>query len=230
MYLTRPDEWSPAACYAATRLLASNLHAKDVVRFYSDVLLPRVLQDISENKKLNYHLYRALQKAVYKPDAFNKGILFPLCQAGGCTLREATVIGSVLSRVSIPMLHSAAALLYIAEQPYALSNSVFIHSLLDKKYSLPYRVIDALVAHFTRMKSEQRTLPLVWHISLLTFARRYKTEMESHQKDDLKLLMRVQTHPKVTPEIRRELFSARSRGEVMDPDANAIARAIASAS
>lgn len=229
MYLTRPDEWSPAAMYAATRLFASNFKANEVVVFYQDVLLPSVLQDISENKKLNYHLYRALKKAVYKPDAFNKGILFPLCESGGCSLREATIIGSVLARVSIPMLHSAAALLFIAEQPYAVSNSVFIHALLNKKYALPYRVIDALVVHFTRMKKDSRSLPICWHISLLTFARRYKTEMEVWQKDELKVLMRVQTHAKVTPEIRRELFSARCRGEVMDPDANAIARAIANA-
>lgn len=229
MYLTRPDEWSPAAMYAATRIFASNLKANEVVVFYQDVLLPAVLEDISENKKLNYHLYRALKKAVYKPDAFNKGILFPLCERGGCSLREATIIGSVLSRVSIPMLHSAAALLFIAEQPYAVSNSVFIHALLNKKYALPYRVIDALVMHFTRMKNDARSPPICWHISLLTFARRYKTEMEARQKDELKVLMRVQTHAKVTPEIRRELFSARCRGEAMDPDANTIARAIANA-
>lgn len=230
MYLTRPDEWSPAAMYAATRLFASNLKASQVVSFYEEVLLPSVLQDISENKKLNYHLYRALKKAVYKPDAFNKGILFPLCSAGGCSLREATIVSSVLSNVSIPMLHSAAALLYIAEQPYCVSNSVFIHALLNKKYALPYRAVDSLVTHFTRMRTDNRSLPLCWHISLLTFARRYKTEMEAWQKDELKLLMRVQTHPKVTAEIRRELFSARCRGEMVDPDANSIARAIANAS
>lgn len=230
MYLTRPDEWSPAALYAATRLFASNLDSREVVMYYRDVLLPRALDDIAVNKKLNYHIYRAIRKAVYKPDAFNKGILFPLCEAGGCSLREASIFGSILTRVSIPMLHSAAALLYIAQQPYALSHSVLIHALLDKKYALPYRVIDALVVHFGRMKTEPATLPLVWHLSLLTFARRYKTEMEVWQKDELKLLMRVQTHDKVTPEIRRELFSARSRGEMVDPDPNTIARAIASAS
>lgn len=38
-----------------------------------------------------------------------KGILFPLV-SGGCTLREATIISAVLSRVSIPVLHSAAAM------------------------------------------------------------------------------------------------------------------------
>lgn len=227
MYLTRPDEWTPAAMYAATRLFASNLSSKEVVVFYRDVVLPRCLQDISENKKLNYHLYRSLKKAMFKPDAFNKGILFPLCQTGGCSLREATIIGSVLSHVSMPMLHAAAAVLYIAELPYSLSHSVFLQILLNKKYALPYRVIDSLVQHFVRMNNSE-PLPLVWHISLLTFARRYKTELESWQKEQLKLLMRVQTHAKVTPEVRRELFSARCRGETMDPDANTIAMAVAS--
>lgn len=30
--------------------------------------------------KLNVHLYEALKKALYKPAAFFKGILFPLCE------------------------------------------------------------------------------------------------------------------------------------------------------
>lgn len=44
------------------------------------ILLEKVRDDISENKKLNYHLYMALKKALYKPAAFFKGVLFPLCQ------------------------------------------------------------------------------------------------------------------------------------------------------
>lgn len=229
MYLTRPDGWSPAAMFMATRIFASNLTAQQVETFYSDVLLPRCLEDITVNKKLNYHLYQALQKAAYKPDAFNKGILFPLCEPGACTLRQATVIGSVLSKVSIPMLHSAAALLFISELPWGPPNCIFITTLLDKKYSLPYRVIDSLVKHFVEMKSETRPLPLLWHKCLLTFAQRYKMEIEKSQKEQLKLLMRVHTHHQVTPETRRELFSSRNRGDLMDPDANAIAQAVANA-
>jgi essential nuclear protein 1 len=64
----------------ATRLFASNLNAKMAQRFYSLVLLPRVIEDIKEHKKLNYHLYLALKKALYKPAAFYKGILLPLCE------------------------------------------------------------------------------------------------------------------------------------------------------
>ncbi|CDF38845.1 unnamed protein product [Chondrus crispus] len=229
LYLTRPDEWSSAAVYAATRLLASNLPAREVISFYTDILLPRCLEDISENKKLNYHLYRALAKAVYKPDAFNKGILFPICEDIGCTLRQATIIGSVISKVSIPMLHSAAALLYIVQLPYTPSNSIIITALLEKKYALPYQVLDAVVASFLKMKSDTRSPPLIWHQSLLAFAQRYKMDVTMEQKERLKLLMRVHTHYAVTPEIRRELFSSRNRGDLMDPDSNTIARNLESA-
>ena len=49
-------------------------------RFLHDFLLDKVRDDIAENKKLNYHLYMAVKKSLYKPGAFFKGLLFPLCQ------------------------------------------------------------------------------------------------------------------------------------------------------
>jgi hypothetical protein len=52
-------------------------------RFYNTILFPRVIDDITENKRLNYHLYRALKKAIYKPAAFYKGIILPLCEVSG---------------------------------------------------------------------------------------------------------------------------------------------------
>lgn len=230
IYKTRPDEWTPAAVNVATRVLASNLSGKEVVRYYSDILLPRCLEDIADNKKLNYHLYRALTKSIYKPDAFSKGILFPLCEDRSVTFRQASIIGSVVSTVSIPMLHSAAALLYISQLPFSATTCIIMKSLIEKKYALPYRVVDAVVGNFLEMKNDTRPMPLLWHQCLLSFAQRYKTELTVEQKEKLKLLMRVHTHAAVTPEIRRELFSARNRGEYVDPDANTIARNIANAS
>ena len=73
------------------------------------ILLDRVRDDIHEHKKLNVHLFNALKKALYKPAAWFKGFLFPLVESG-CTLREAHIISAVLARVSIPVLHSGAAL------------------------------------------------------------------------------------------------------------------------
>jgi essential nuclear protein 1 len=71
------------------------------------------------------------------------------------------------------MLHSAAALLKLAEMDYTGPNSVFIRILLDKKYALPFRVVDALVFHFIRFKSDHREMPVLWHQSFLVFAQRY---------------------------------------------------------
>ncbi|KAA8497353.1 Bystin [Porphyridium purpureum] len=241
MWLTRPDEWSPHAVLYATRLFASNLKPPDAQLFFNQVLLHRVRDDIEENRKLNVHLYGALKKALFKPQAFFKGVLFELCEPSSmCTLREAVIVGSVVSKVSIPMLHSAAALLRIAELPYSGANSVFIRVLLDKKYTLPYKVVDALVDHFCRLESfgsanvqtrggrseQQLSLPVLWHQSLLTFAQRYKTELTHEQKQRLKRLVRAQFHHQITPEIRRELFSSRARGESVDPDASTIAQRI----
>lgn len=42
-------------------------------RFYNLVLLPRIRDDIAEYKKLNFHLYSALKKALFKPGAWFKG-------------------------------------------------------------------------------------------------------------------------------------------------------------
>lgn len=80
LYLTEPEKWSPNALYQATRIFASNLKDRQVQRFYNYVLLPRVREDIRKHKKLHFALYQAVKKSLYKPSAFNQGILFPLCK------------------------------------------------------------------------------------------------------------------------------------------------------
>ncbi|KAI8807895.1 Bystin-domain-containing protein [Cladochytrium replicatum] len=215
IFLTRPDNWTTQAVYQATRIFSSNLKDKMAQRFYTLILLERVRDDIRESKKLNYHLYMSLKKALYKPKAFYSGLLLPLCRAGSCTLREAVIIGSVISKVSIPPLHSAAALLKIADMDYTGSNSLFIRIILDKKYALPYQVIDSLVFHFIRLKEDTRELPVLWHQSLLVFSQRYKEYITTEQKEALLVLIKSKTHPAITPEIRRELQNSKSREDEM---------------
>lgn len=48
------------------------------------------------------------------------------------------------------MVHSGAAIAHLAAMDYSGPNSLFIRVLLDKKYALPYKVVDALVFHFIR--------------------------------------------------------------------------------
>lgn len=211
LYLTEPESWTAAAMYQATRIFSSNLKERMAQRFYNLVLLPRIRDDIAEYKRLNFHLYSALKKALFKPGAWFKGILIPLCESGTCTLREAIIIGSILTKCSIPVLHSSAAMLKLAEMEYNGANSIFLRLMLDKKYALPFRVLDALVAHFLSFRSEKRVLPVLWHQSLLTLAQRYKADLGSEQKDALLELLKIQTHPQISAEIRRELQNSESR-------------------
>jgi len=207
LYLTRPDQWTPNAMYAATRIFASNLNPKMAQRFYNLVLLDAVRADIVSNHNLNYHYYMALKKAVYKPAAFFKGILLPLCQENG-TLREAAIVSSVLQRVSIPVHHAAVAIhkLAIMDQ-YSGAASMFVKTLLNKKYSLPAPVIGSLVRHFASFIQQPRlVLPVLWHQSLLVFVERYKKELKEDARECLRQVMQVHNHPKITPEIRRELY------------------------
>lgn len=213
LHLTNPENWTAAAMYQATRIFASNLKEKMAQRFYNLILLPRIRDDIAEFKKLNFHLYQALRKALFKPGAFFKGIILPLCQEGTCTLREAIIIGSVLTKNSVPMLHSAAALIKIAEMDYTGANSIFMRILMDKKYALPYRVIDAVVNHFVKFTHDKRVLPVLWHQCLLTFAQRYKTEISCEQKEALLELLKVHSHYQITPEIRWEYQNSKCLDE-----------------
>jgi essential nuclear protein 1 len=198
-----------------------------------------VREEIYEHKKLNVHTYNSMKKALYKPACFFKGLLFPLVSSGTCTLREAHIVSSVIARVSIPVLHSAAALLRMcdlaAEQSMRSLESTgavntFIRVFLEKKYALPYKVIDALVFHFLRFRatdpaedsmtdgpSKAYKLPVLWHQSLLVFAQRYRNDITEDQREALLDLLLVRGHKDIGPEVRRELLAGRGRG-IVAPD------------
>lgn len=233
LYVTEPEGWSPQAVYEATKVFISSLDSKQSQKFVFSVLLDRFRDElapttsdgytakasVASKKTLNYHTYRALKKSLYKPAAFFKGFLFPLTESGTCTVREATIAASILSRVSVPVLHSSAALMRLAEyEYYSAPTSLFIKVLLDKKYSLPYKAIDAVVFHFMRFKNStpdtpDKKLPILWHQSFLIFAQRYKNDITDDQRDFLLDVLKVHQHPQITPEIRRELLSGQPRGE-----------------
>lgn len=81
--LTNPTNWTPHATLAATRILISNLKPDQARWYLEGVLLERVrtnMEDSHQGRKLDVHLFDALKKALYKPGAFFKGILFPLVQ------------------------------------------------------------------------------------------------------------------------------------------------------
>ena len=85
--------------------------------------------------------------------------------------------------------------------------NILIRIILDKKYALPYRVVDAVVFHFLGFRSEKRQLPVLWHQvnidsgsgdilntsfkAMLTFCQRYKQDVSSEQKTALLEICKV---------------------------------------
>lgn len=78
--LTKPEQWSPHACRAATRTFVSTMKPPQAQLFLSFVLLDAIREDIQSNKKLNVQFYECLKRALYKPGAFFKGIVFPMLE------------------------------------------------------------------------------------------------------------------------------------------------------
>ncbi|KAJ8698269.1 snoRNA-binding rRNA-processing protein, variant 2 [Pleurotus ostreatus] len=217
--LTRPEEWSPHACRAATKIFISSMKPPQAQLFLSVVLLDAIREDIQQNKKLNVQYYEALKKALYKPSAFFKGIIFPMLDSG-CSLKEAAIVASVVAKNKVPVLHASAALMRIAEMDYTGPNSLFIRVLVDKKFQLPFKVVDALVFHFIRLsntykaktRGDAEKLPVLWHQSLLAFVQRYASDLTPEQKDALLDVVRATPHAQIGPEVRRELVNSVPRG------------------
>jgi len=212
--LTNPLDWSPAAMYQAVKLF-SNANIQILQRFYNLVLLPCVRADIGKHKKLNFHYFRALRKTLFKPAPFVRGILLPLVQED-CTLREALIVGAMLSKASIPNLHAAAAITRLCEMtPWYATTSMFLHALINKKYKLPVCVIESLAAHFCSFAIEDRVLPIVWHRALLCFVQRYKFELNDDQKRRLKELLKSHYHYAIGAEVHRELHAQKPASELL---------------
>ncbi|KAH3978920.1 hypothetical protein HBH98_101810 [Parastagonospora nodorum] len=241
--ITRPENWTPNAMFAATRIFISSKPQTAQI-FLNTVLLPAVQDNINETHKLNVHYYNALKKALYKPSAFFKGLLFPLLTDGACTQREAVIIASVVAKVSVPVLHSAVALHRCCEIAAEQMSSdpdaagpcnIFIKTFLEKKYALPFKVIDAVVFHFLRfrgvvtapdaMDTESTAgdlggngkLPVIWHQCLLAFAQRYRNDITEDQREALLDLLLSRGHKSISPEVRRELLEGRGRGVMLEP-------------
>ena len=82
--LTAPEQWSSQAAHAATRIFISNMKPQQARVYLEGVVLGLVRADLEQPstrkdaRKLSPHLYEALKRALYKPAAFFKGIVFPL--------------------------------------------------------------------------------------------------------------------------------------------------------
>ncbi|KAL0211683.1 hypothetical protein RCL1_005309 [Eukaryota sp. TZLM3-RCL] len=203
--LADPFTWSRNGIERLTRVMVANLKPKPLQRYFENFLLPIIRNDVSENKKMNYHLYQALKKCVYKPSAFYKGLIFPLLESGSVSNREAIIVGSVLKKVSIPAVHSSVAIIKMTEMDWHPPVSFFIKVLLDKKYNLPLTVVNVVVAWLAKFLDYRGSLPVVWNQAFLVFVQRYRRDINMEDKQVLLKLNQTKSHPSFVSLIRNEL-------------------------
>ncbi|XP_016184961.1 bystin-like [Arachis ipaensis] len=186
----QPQNWSLNAVYETTRILSFTTKAQS---FYKLVLLPRVRDYISKYQELHYLLFQSLGRASLVPQAFFDGIVFPLCESGTCTVREAVYVGSILEGIFIPPLVHSSALSKLASMEHSGTISYFIKILLEKEPDLPDPnpdpAVNALMDHFMKFLTETRQLPVLWHRTLLAFVHRYKNQLQDQDKDRLMVLL-----------------------------------------
>lgn len=205
LLLTNPSAWTPNATYQATKIFISGLSPKMSEFYLKKILLKKIRDDIKDNKKLNSHYYDSLIKSIYKPAAFFKGIVLEICDCPESNLKEASIIASVISKISIPLLHSAATILRLTSKEYSGTRAVILKALLDKKYALPSRVIFSLKRYFLFSKFENNLPTVLWHQCLLIFVQRYKTELSIQDQSEIINLIKVYHHEEISSEILREL-------------------------
>lgn len=208
--LTRPETWTPNATYQATKLFISAFNPKLAARFLSCVLLPKVRQDFSSAKQLNPHYYQAIKLAVFKPAAFFKGLVIPICARQGSTLREAAIIASILKILSIPALHAAAAVIKLSELPFSGPRAIILRTLVEKKYSMPQRALASVLDFFEKSASTQSNNTVLWQQLLLAFIQNYGHELSDSQKASVRHLISLFPHEHITEEIVNALDASQS--------------------
>ncbi|CAD8205943.1 unnamed protein product [Paramecium octaurelia] len=208
--LTKPQEWSPQAIFAATKIFSSALDRQQTEYLYSTVILPAIRLSIQEDKRLNVHLYNALIKAMYKPQAWFRSILFPLCLEKDFTLKEAQIIGSVIHKLHVPPIHGSIAIFKVAQLDFTGPVAVILKVLIEKKFSLPERALDEVIKYFMRYENDPREMPVIWHQMILRVCELY--QLKSDHKDQLKKLISKKKHHLITKEIQKQL----NKGTKMD--------------
>ena len=215
--ITEPYNWTPQAMYEATiqfsssEILVSNI-------FYEKYLVPAIRNDIKKNKKLNIHYYNCLKRALFKPSAFFKGIILPMSLT--LSAKEASIIGSILRKCSIPNNHASAALVKLIQFCKKGKNEIsvgalfFMKLLLMKKYAFPKEVKEKLVNFFLSYKDyKKENLPVMWHQTFLCFIQHYKLDLTEVEKGKLKELNNVIGHHLISSEISKELSYSHKQGQ-----------------
>ena len=245
MKITRPGDWTVHAYFKTTKIFVASPESKHTLHFYKYYLLPKCLSNISQYSKLNYHLFQALRKAIFRPSLWFRGILFPFLKGqfhpeyktgerqknkneSKGTIKQAQILSAVLMKCSVPNVHASAAFLKILEFTYNGPVGVLIKLFIDKKFALPLSVIRRVTEWFlsfgkitkiseeNQSKKEEIKMPVLWFQSLLSFGKSYKKYLNEAEITALKNLVRKKVkHVTLSKEIV-QVLSEKEKGKEED--------------
>ncbi|MFO0515248.1 MAG: hypothetical protein ACK5YA_00175, partial [bacterium] len=208
---TNPLSWTPHSMYEAVCMFSSNLNSTLVEGFYRDFFVPHIRLNIKKFGKLNIYLYKALKKSIFKPAGFFKGIIFPMAE--NLTAKEANIIGSILKKCSIPIAHSASAIMKLLElngfDRISNGHFLFVKLLLSKKYALPTPVKNGVVNYIAKLSEKynfkNKQYPVIFHQLLLIFVQTYKFDFNDEERKVLLNMCSNIKHHMITPLVIREI-------------------------
>ena len=125
-----------------------------------------------------------MKKALYKTNAWFKGVMFQFC-AKNVLSREISVIESLLSKMTIPVISSSVALIKLSELEPTAASIHYIKALISKSYNFPKKVIIIITQYLLNFVNVKEELPVVWHQLLLTFIRQYNSAIDEMSKNGL---------------------------------------------
>lgn len=201
LQLTRPEDWTPNATHQAAKIFLGTFSPKLAARFLTLVVLPKIRQDFETNKKLNPHYYETVALSISKPSAFFTGLLIPLCIDDETTQKEAAIMASILKKMSIPVLYSAAALIKLTGYSFYGPRAIIMRTLIDKKYSLPQTAIASLVDFVEKTSHMEENNTVLWQQLVLSFCEKYGCDFSSQDKQRILSAANRLPHDPITSEI-----------------------------
>jgi essential nuclear protein 1 len=160
--------------------------------------MPTVREDLKKNKKLNFHYFEALRKAIYKTNAWFQAVVLFLCE-NNATSREIQIVETLLKQMSLPPLSSAVAMIKMTQMKPNPATIHFLKALIEKKYKLPKKVVDNLAEFFLNFRDSEEELTVAWHQAFLSFCSQYSSSFDEMLKVSLKNVADRHKHHLITP-------------------------------
>jgi essential nuclear protein 1 len=197
LQLTIPEDWTPNATFQVVKSFVPLLPEALCETFVKLFIFPKILKEFEESRELNVHLYNSVKLIIYKPSSFYKGLVLPLCKEKSFSLKRASIISSIISKFSIPLLSSSAAVILLTKLEFSSPRGLVIKAIVEKNYAFPEKVVFEIVNYLGKVSPNQ--ICVVFFQLLYSLATKYCDTMSNFYVEKLYNLSKKFSHNEMTP-------------------------------